>query len=78
MAQRHFLNHEAISSALPVSGGFEAVIAVKRRGSGDRPLFHHVAFGRRFALASEADAAAEAALNKLAEIGPAGELLDGE
>lgn len=76
MAQRHFEHHEAISSALPVGGGFAAVIAVKRRDSEERPQFHTVAFGRQFALASEADAAAEAALNKLVEIGAQGQLLD--
>jgi hypothetical protein len=75
MAVRHFENHEAISSALPVEDAFEAVIAVKQRGSSNQPHFHHVAYGRRYDLASEADTAAEAALNKVAEVDADGELV---
>lgn len=75
MARKHFENHEAISSAVPASGGFEAVIAVKRRGTDGNARVFRVANGQRYDLASEADVAAEAALTKVREVSSDGELI---
>lgn len=75
MARKHFENHEAISSAVPASSGFEAVIAVKRRGTDENAQIFKVANGQCYDLASEADVAAEAALTKVREIGPDGGLI---
>jgi hypothetical protein len=75
MARKHFENYEAISSAVPAEDAFEAVIAVKRRGTDDDAHVFHVANGRRFDLASEADVAAEAALTKVREVSDEGELI---
>jgi hypothetical protein len=75
MARKHFENFEAISSAVPADGAFEAVIALKRRGTDDNAHVITVANGRRYDLASEADVAAEAALTKVREISEDGELI---
>ncbi|MCQ4311989.1 hypothetical protein NAV33_08825 [Pseudomonas stutzeri] len=75
MARKHFENYEAISSAVPADDAFEAVIAVKRRGTDEDAQVFHVANGRRFDLASEADVAAEAALTKVREVSDEGELI---
>ncbi len=75
MARKHFENHEAISSAVPAEDGFEAVIAVKRRGTDENAHVFTVANGRRYDLASEADVAAEAALTKVREVNDDGELI---
>ncbi|NKQ09710.1 hypothetical protein [Pseudomonas sp. SST3] len=75
MARKHFENHEAISSAVPAEGGFEAVIAVKRRDTDENARVVTVANGRRYDLASEADVAAEAALTKVREVNDDGELI---
>jgi len=75
MARKHFENYEAISSAVPAEDAFEAVIAVKRRGTDENAHVVKVANGRRFDLASEADVAAEAALTKVREINDEGELI---
>ena len=72
MARKHFENHEAISSAVPTTGGFEAVIAVKRRDTDANAHVFKVANGQHYDLASEADVAAEAALTKVREISPEG------
>ena len=70
-----FREHEAISSAVPADEGFEAVIAVKRRGTDENAHIFKVANGRRYDLASEADVAAEAALAKVREVSDEGELI---
>jgi len=75
MARKHFENHEAISSAVPSADGFEAVIAVKRRGTDENAHVFKVANGRRYDLASEADVAAEAALTKVREVSDQDELI---
>ncbi|MGK9065118.1 hypothetical protein [Stutzerimonas chloritidismutans] len=75
MARKHFEHYEAISSAVPVEEAFEAVIAVKRRGSDENTQVFRVANGRRYDLASEADVAAEAALTKVREVSDTGELI---
>lgn len=75
MARKHFENHEAISSAVPVDDGFEAVIAVKRRGTEDSARVFKVANGRHYDLASEAEVAAEAALTKVREVSNDDELI---
>ncbi|GAB6389557.1 hypothetical protein [Stutzerimonas marianensis] len=75
MARKHFEHYEAISSAVPVDDAFEAVIAVKRRGTDENAHVFKVANGRRYDLASEADVAAEAALTKVREVSDAGELI---
>jgi hypothetical protein len=75
MARKHFENHEAISSAVPANDGFEAVIAVKRRGTDENAHVTKVANGRQYDLASEAEVAAEAALTKVAEVSEEGELI---
>ncbi|MBB2895948.1 hypothetical protein [Pseudomonas sp. AS2.8] len=75
MAIKHFNHHEAISSAVPAEQGFEAVIAVKARREDAHPVFHKVATERHFDLASEAEEAADAALNRVTEIGDDDELL---
>ncbi|ACO78031.1 hypothetical protein AvCA_18180 [Azotobacter vinelandii CA] len=75
MARKHFAKFDAISSAVPVDDVFEAVIAVKRRGVDENARVHKVANGQRYDLASEADAAAEAALSKVVEVRDDGELL---
>lgn len=75
MARKHFEHYEAISSAVPVDGAFEAVIALKRRDSDENAQVVTVANGRRYDLASEADSAAEAALTKVREISEGGELI---
>lgn len=75
MARKHFEHFEAISMALPAGDAFEAVIATKRRDSDESPRVHHVAYGQRYDLASEADVAAEAALTKVTEISNQGELI---
>ncbi|KJH80819.1 hypothetical protein MCB86_03580 [Pseudomonas sp. KSR10] len=75
MARKHFENHEAISSAVPADDGFEAVIAVKRRGTEENAQVFKVANGRRYDLASEAETAAEAALTKVTEVSDEGELI---
>lgn len=75
MARKHFEHYEAISSAVPVEEAFEAVIAVKRRGSDENAQVFRVANGRRYDLASEADVAAEAALTKVREVSDTGELI---
>lgn len=75
MARKHFDKHEAISSAVPVDDGFEAVIAVKRRDTDENAHVFKVANGRRYDLASEADVAAEAALTKVREVNDDGELI---
>ncbi len=64
MARKHFEKFEAISSAVPAEDAFEAVIAIKRRDSDEDVHVFKVADGRRYDLASEADAIAEAALTK--------------
>ncbi len=75
MARKHFEHHEAISSAVPADDRFEAVIAVKRRGTDDTARVFTVANGQRYDLASEADVAAEAALTKVREVDDDGELI---
>lgn len=75
MARKHFENYEAISSAVPADDRFEAVIAVKRRGTDDNAQIFKVANGRQYDLASEADVAAEAALTKVREVSDEGELI---
>lgn len=75
MARKHFEHHEAISSAVPTDDGFEAVIAVKRRGTDDNAHVFKVANGRHYDLASEADVVAEAALTKVREVSDDGELI---
>lgn len=75
MARKHFENYEAISSAVPADDAFEAVIALKRRGTDDNAHVIKVANGRRYDLASEADVAAEAALTKVREVSEDGELI---
>lgn len=75
MARKHFENYEAISSAVPAEDAFEAVIAVKRRGTDESAQVFKVANGRRYDLASEADVAAEAALTKVREISDDGQLI---
>ena len=75
MARKHFEHFEAVSSAVPAGDAFEAVIAIKRR-DGDEPLHvFRVAEGRRYDLASEADAIAEAALTKVMEVSDDGQLI---
>lgn len=75
MARKHFAKFDAISSAVPADEGFEAVIAVKRRGVNENARIHHIASGHRYDLASEADAVAEAALTKVIEVRDDGELI---
>ncbi|MHA6494677.1 hypothetical protein ACX0MV_15730 [Pseudomonas borbori] len=75
MARKHFAEFEAISSAVPAEDAFEAVIAVKRRGSDEKAHIHRVANGHRYDLVSEADTAAEAALTKVVEISDEGNLI---
>lgn len=75
MARRHFEHFEALSSAIPADAAYEAVIAVKRRDGDDDLHLFRVAGGRRFDLQSEAETAAEAALNKVREVGDDGELI---
>ncbi|TRX76347.1 hypothetical protein [Pseudomonas mangiferae] len=75
MARKHFKEFEAISSAYPDGVGFRAVIGVKRRDADEKPQFHRVANDQSYALASEADEAAEAALTKVVEISPEGGLI---
>ncbi|EWC41828.1 hypothetical protein [Stutzerimonas stutzeri] len=75
MARKHFENFEAISSAVPVENAFEAVIAVKRRDSDEHVQVFRIADGRRYDLASEADAIAEAALTKVIEVSDEGQLI---
>ncbi len=75
MARKHFKEFEAISSAYPEGDGFKAVIGVKRRSVDEKPRFHRVANDHAYALASEADEAAEAALAKVVEISPEGGLI---
>ncbi|WP_263142474.1 hypothetical protein [Pseudomonas sp. RIT-PI-AD] len=75
MARKHFKEFEAISSAYPEDGGFKAVIGVMRRNAQEKPHFHKVANDQAYALASEADEAAEAALTKVLEITDEGELI---
>lgn len=75
MARKHFENYEALSSAVPAEDAFEAVIAVKRRGTDESAQVFKVANGRRYDLASEADVAAEAALTKVREISDDGQLI---
>ncbi|RRV38608.1 hypothetical protein EGJ12_07655 [Stutzerimonas stutzeri] len=75
MARKHFEKFEAISSAVPAGDAFEAVIAIKRRDSDEDVQVFKVADGRRYDLASEADAIAEAALTKVIEISDEGQLI---
>ncbi|KHL69974.1 hypothetical protein SF06_10640 [Pseudomonas flexibilis] len=75
MIFRHFEHYEAVASALPVEDGYQAVIAVKTRDPGARPVVHTLAEGHRYDLAFEAEEVAHAALAKLKEISREGELL---
>jgi len=75
MARKHFEKFEAISSAVPAEDAFEAVIAIKRRDSDEDVQVFKVADGRRYDLASEADAIAEAALTKVIEVSDEGQLI---
>jgi len=70
-----FREFEAISSAVPAEDAFEAVIAIKRRDSDEHVHVFKIADGRRYDLASEADAIAEAALTKVIEVSDEGELI---
>jgi len=51
------------------------VIAIKRRDSDEDVQVFKVADGRRYDLASEADAIAEAALTKVIEVSDEGQLI---
>ncbi|MCQ4265936.1 hypothetical protein NAV28_01780 [Pseudomonas stutzeri] len=73
MARRHFEHFEALSSAIPLEDGYQAIIAVQRRGSDEHVHIVKVADGRRFDLQSEAQSVAEAPLNRLREIDANGE-----
>ncbi|MFC3606376.1 hypothetical protein [Stutzerimonas tarimensis] len=75
MARKHFSQFEALSSAVPAGDAFEAVIAIKRRDTDESARVHQVANGQRYDLASEADAAAEAALTKVVEVSDDGNLI---
>ena len=75
MARKHFEKFEAISSAVPAEDAFEAVIAIKRRDSDEDVQVFKVADGRRYDLASEADAIAEAAVTKGIEVSGEGQLI---
>lgn len=75
MARKHFEYFEAISSAVPAEDAFEAVIAIKRRDSDEHVHVFKIADGRRYDLASEADAIAEAALTKVIEVSDEGQLI---
>jgi len=75
MARKHFENFEAISSAVPAGDAFEAVIALKRRDGDEHLHIFKVANGRTYALASEAEAIAEAALTKVIEVSDEGQLI---
>ncbi|MCW3148476.1 hypothetical protein N8H22_07665 [Stutzerimonas stutzeri] len=75
MARKHFEHFEALSSAVPAEDAYEAIIAVKRRGADEHLHIFKVAAGRRFDLFSEAETAAEAALNKVREVNEDGELI---
>ncbi|MET1076550.1 MAG: hypothetical protein ABWY06_00870 [Pseudomonas sp.] len=75
MARKHFKTYEAVSSAYPQGEGFKAVIALKRRDSAEQPTIHQVASQRVYDLAAEADAAANAALNKVVEVDEHGGLI---
>ena len=75
MARRHFAKFDAISSAVPADDAFEGVIAVKRRGTDEHARVHQVANGQRYDLMFEANAAAEAALTRVVEVGDDGELI---
>lgn len=75
MIFRHFEHYEAVASALPVEDGYQAVIAVKTRDPGAKPLVHALAEGHVYDLASEAEEVAHAALVKVKEVSGAGELL---
>lgn len=75
MARKHFEKFEAMSSAVPAEDAFEAVIVIKRRDSDEDVQVFKVADGRRYDLASEADAIAEAALTKVIEVSDEGQLI---
>ena len=75
MIFRHFERYEAVASALPVEGGYQAVIAVKTRDPDAKPVVHTLAEGHRYDLAFEAEEGAHAALAKLKEVSGQGELL---
>lgn len=75
MIFRHFEHYEAVASALPVEGGYQAVIAVKTRDPDAKPVVHALAEGHRYDLAFEAEEIAHAALAKVREISEAGDLL---
>ena len=75
MARKHFEKFEAISSAVPAEDAFEAEIVIKRRDSDEDVQVFKVADGRRYDLASEADAIAEAALTKVIEVSDEGQLI---
>lgn len=75
MIFRHFDRYEAVASALPVEGGFLAVIAVKARDSEAKPVVHTLANGHVYDLSFEAEEIAHAALAKVKEVGVEGSLL---
>lgn len=75
MIFRHFEHYEAVASALPVEGGYQAVIAVKTRDPDARPKVHVLADGHRYDLAFEAEEVAHAALARVREVNAEGELL---
>ena len=72
---RHFQHYEAVASALPVDGGYQAVIAVKTRDPDAKPITHLLAGGHLYDLAFEAEEVAHAALAKLKEVSGEGQLL---
>lgn len=75
MIFKHFEHHEAVASALPVEGGYQAVIAVKTRDPEAKPVVHPLAEGRRYGMAFEAEEVAHAALAKVKGVGVEGQLL---
>lgn len=74
MARKHFRAYEAVSTAFPAGEAFKAVIAIKRRDRDEEPHIHQVT-PRLYDLATEADEAANAALNRVLEVDEFGELV---
>lgn len=74
MARKHFRAYEAVSTAFPAGEAFKAVIALKHRDRDEEPLIHQVT-PRLYDLATEADEAANAALNRVLEVDEFGELV---
>ncbi len=75
MARRLFAAYEAVSAVVPGEGGYSAAIAVKAVVDGGAPQFHKVLPGQTFSTASDADEAAEAVLEELADVSSEGQLV---